>query len=187
MPMMAEPAFPPRCGGRAIQVGDQPAQFLPLGEDGGAPRFSRRGTARISAIVISAVSSVKNLRRVGYRDGRAACAAITSIFVDAVAEIGDQLEVAVGLLEQLFGDLVGDGRYQDIGGAHGRRRSAHSSAAYRRDLGRASNQLAHAGLYRVRQLARDDKREAFFLTDISCSHEVVQTSLTRVVDTAAAA
>jgi len=31
--------------------------------------------------------------------------------VDAVAEIRDQLDPAVGLLEQVFGDLVGDGRY----------------------------------------------------------------------------
>ena len=37
--------------------------------------------------------------------------------VDAVAEIGDQLQLAVGVLEQRFGDLVGDGRDQDIGGA----------------------------------------------------------------------
>jgi hypothetical protein len=38
--------------------------------------------------------------------------------VDAVAEIRDQPELAVGLLEQVFADCVGNGRHEHVGRAH---------------------------------------------------------------------
>ena len=80
--------------------------------------------------------------------------------VDAVAEIGDQFQLAVGLLEKLFGDLVGDGGYQDIG------RADRIGDLFRRqrrivEIEPGVEQLAHAGLDRVRQLARDDNERLF--------------------------
>ena len=61
-----------------------------------APSTSRRGNARISAMVMSAVSSVRTpgvLVTVMPRS----CAGVDIDIVDAVAEIGDQLEVAARL------------------------------------------------------------------------------------------
>ena len=55
MPMM--PSRLPQMRLPSIQVGDQPAQGL-SSVSTEAPSASRRGTARISAIVMSAVSSV---------------------------------------------------------------------------------------------------------------------------------
>ena len=96
----------------SIQVGDQPAQ-----SSSGmmrAPSAMRRATARISAIVMSAVSSVRTpgvLVTVMPRDS----AAWHVDMVDAVAEIGDQLEVRPGLGEEIGVDLVGHGRHQHVG------------------------------------------------------------------------
>ncbi len=128
--------------------------------------------------------------------------------VDAVAEIGDQLNLALGLLEQLFVDQVGDGGHQDIGRTHG---IGDLLVGQRRivEIELRVEQLAHAGLDRVRQFARDDNERlflnsrmrvsiesgslrvtttrGFFLTDMSCSREAVQTSLTRLFETAIAA
>jgi hypothetical protein len=80
--------------------------------------------------------------------------------VDAVAEIGDQLQPAFGLLEQFFGDLVGDGRHQHVGGAD---RIGDLLGGQRRivEIEPGVEQLAHAGLDRVRQLARDDNERLF--------------------------
>ena len=81
----------------SIQVGDQPPHGLSA-HSTAAPSVSRRGTARISAMVMSAVSSVSTagvlvtvmprLKRGGDVD-----------MVEAVAEIGDQLEPLAGLAE----------------------------------------------------------------------------------------
>jgi hypothetical protein len=75
--------------------------------------------------------------------------------VDAVAEIGDHLELAVRLLDEIFGDLVGDGRHQHVGGAY---RFGDLRLAHRRviEIELRVEQLAHAGLYRVGQFAGDD-------------------------------
>ena len=81
----------------SIQVGDQPGQCLPSVRIE-APSISRRGTARISAMVMSAVSSVRTFGVLVTVMPRA-CAAVDVDIVDAVAEIGDQLQLAVGLLE----------------------------------------------------------------------------------------
>ncbi len=56
MPMM--PSRLPQMRLPSIQVGDQPAQGLSLRSARPAPSARRRGTARISAMVMSAVSSV---------------------------------------------------------------------------------------------------------------------------------
>ena len=80
--------------------------------------------------------------------------------VDAVAEIGDQPHLAVGLLEKFFRDFVGDGRHQHIGGPH---RFRDLFRRHRRvvEIEPGVEQLAHPGLDRVRQLARDDNERLF--------------------------
>ena len=80
--------------------------------------------------------------------------------VDAVAEIGDQPQLAVGLLEQFLGDLVGDGRHQHVGGAD---RFGDLLRRHRRvvEIEPGVEQLAHPGLDRVRQLAGDDDERLF--------------------------
>ena len=80
--------------------------------------------------------------------------------VDAVAEIGDQPQLAFGLLEHFFGDFVGDGGHQHIGGAD---RVRDLIRRQRRivEIEPGVEQLAHAGLDRVRQLARDDNERLF--------------------------
>ncbi|MGY4354883.1 hypothetical protein ACVW0J_001376 [Bradyrhizobium sp. i1.7.7] len=81
--------------------------------------------------------------------------------VDAVAEIGDQAELAVGLVDDVGGDVVGDGRNQHVGGARGlgdllgRHRCV-------LEIDPRVEQLAHPGLDRVRQLARHH-HEGLFL------------------------
>jgi hypothetical protein len=99
-------------------------------------------------MVMSAVSSVKTF-------------GVLVDIVDAVAEIGDQANLAVGRLEYFFGDLVGDGRNEHVRRAHcfgdllGRHRRIVEIEA-------CIEQFAHAGLDRIRQLARDDN-ERFLL------------------------
>jgi hypothetical protein len=80
--------------------------------------------------------------------------------VDAVAVIGNHLQLAVGLLEQLLGDLVGDGWHQHVGGAD---RFGDLLLRHRRivEIEPCVEQFAHAGLDRVRQLARDDNKRLF--------------------------
>ncbi len=136
----------------------------------------------------------QNLRRVG--DGDAAGMRRLDVdIVDAVAEIGDQAELAVGVVDDVGGDLVGDGRNQHVGGARG---FGDLLGRHRRvvEIDPRVEQFAHPGLDRIRQLARHDD-EGFFFTDMSCSSGVasrlcrqrpaVQASLTRLFDTAPAA
>jgi hypothetical protein len=101
----------------------------------------------------------QNLRRIG--DGDAARMGCDDIdIVDAVAEIGDQSQLAVRLLKKFFGDHVGDGRHQDIG------RADRIGELFRRqrrivEIELCVEQLAHPGLDRVRQLARHDNERLF--------------------------
>ncbi len=80
--------------------------------------------------------------------------------VDAVAEIGDQLQLHIRLLENVFGDLVGDGRHQDVGAAY---RFGDLLRRHRRvvEIEPGVEQLAHPGLDRVRELAGDDDKRFF--------------------------
>jgi hypothetical protein len=74
----------------------------------------RRGTAMISAMVMSAVSSVSTpgvLVTVMPRAG----GVVDVDIVDAVAEIGDQLQLLAGLRSMRLVDPVGDGRHQHVG------------------------------------------------------------------------
>ena len=75
--------------------------------------------------------------------------------VDAGAEIGDQLQLAVGLLGDQGVDAVGDGGDQHVGGAHGlgQLRRRHRLVV---QVQPRVEQFAHAGFDRFRQLAGDD-------------------------------
>ena len=82
-----------------------------------APSASRRAVDRISAIVMSAVSSVRTPGvLVTVMPRRSARGDVD--MVDAVAEIGDQLHLLAGLGDHAGIDLVGDGRHEDVGLAH---------------------------------------------------------------------
>ena len=93
--------------------------------------------------------------------------------VDAVAEIGDQPQLAVGVLEKLFRYFVGDGGHQHVGGPH------RLGDLFRRHRGIVEiepgvEQLAHPGLDRVRQFARDNNERFslsrhFLLSRVCCS------------------
>ena len=142
----------------SIQVGDQPGQFLPSVRIE-APSISRRGTARISAMVMSAVSSVSTFGVLVTVMPRA-WAATTSILSTPLPKLAINFSLAVGLLEKLFGDFVGDGGNQHIGGADG------FGDLFRRqrrvvEIEPGVEQLAHPGLDRVRKLARDDDERLF--------------------------
>jgi hypothetical protein len=96
-PMPTMPSRLPQMRWPSIQVGDQPLQCS-ASVSTAAPSTSRRGTARISAMVMSAVSSVSTpgvLVTVMPRSQRRRHVDI----VDAVAEIGDQLQPLAGLDE----------------------------------------------------------------------------------------
>ena len=156
MPMMPRRLPPMRWP--SIQVGDQPGQFLPSVRIE-APSISRRGTARISAMVMSAVSSVKTFGVLVTVMPRAMGRDDLDI-VDAVAEIGDQFQPAVGLVENIGVIMSVTVGTSDIGGADRLGDLLEVSGVSSR-LSLASEQLAHPGLDRVRQLAGDDNERLF--------------------------
>ena len=103
----------------------------------------------------------QHARRIG--DGDAALIGGGDVdIVDAVAEIGDQLELLAGLGEQRGVDLVGDGRHQHVGGFH---RLGQLGLGHRLVFGIEARveQLAHAQFDAVGQLARDDDQRLFRL------------------------
>jgi hypothetical protein len=103
--------------------------------------------------------------------------------VDPIAEIGDQLHLRAGLLDQRRVDLVGHGRHQNIGRAHGRNQFG-LGARLIGDIEFRVKKLAHPRLHLVRQSAGDvDLR--FFL-DLACrSRSGVESSLTKLGDSVA--
>ena len=116
----------------AEHPGRRPAgPVLAFGEDGGALDQPARHRQDQRHGHVGGVFG-QNLRRVGHGDAARMRRDDVDI-VDAVAEIGDQSQLAVGLLENLLGDLVGNGRHQNIGGAHRLGDLFRPSSAYRRD------------------------------------------------------
>ena len=110
-------------------------------------------------MVMSAVSSVSTPGVLVTVMPRASAAWHVDI-VDAVAEIGDQLQVRPGLGEERGVDLVGHGRHQHVGGLHrldqlGRRQRLVV------DVEPGVEELAHARLDHVRQAAGDDDDRSF--------------------------
>jgi hypothetical protein len=132
----------------SIQLGAQPVNFSSC--IAVTPSTSRRGTARISAMVMSAVSSVRTPGVLVTRMPLSVAGLDVDI-VDAGAEIGDQLELRAGLGDQDGVDTVGDGGNQDLGGGHGlgQRRRVHRRVV---QVQPRVEQFAHARLHRFRQL-----------------------------------
>ena len=119
-----------------------------------APSASRRGTARISAMVMSAVSSVSTPGVLVTVMPRASAACDVDV-VDAVAEIGDQLEVRpawASTSASIWSVTVGTSTSAVL--------TASSELGRRHrlvvDVEAGVEQLAHARLDHVGQLARDD-------------------------------
>jgi hypothetical protein len=151
----------------SIQVGDQPGQLLPSVRID-APSISRpRHRENQRHGHVGGVFG-QNFRRVGYRDAARMRRGDVDI-VDAVAEIGDHAQLAVGMLEHLLVDHVGDGRHQHIGGAD---RVASCSGV----IGVSSRFNLASNSSRIRVSIesgslRVTTTRGFFLTDMSCSHE----------------
>ena len=135
----------------SMKVGDHPDQS-PAGMTA-APATTRRATARIKAIVMSAVSSV-----------RTPGVLVTMIFGDGPrrrrycprpCRSRDQLELRAGRVDQVRVDPVRHGRDEDLGLLEGfaQGRRAHRDVV---DVEARLEQLAHAGLDAVGQLARHD-------------------------------
>ena len=110
-------------------------------------------------MVMSAVSSVKTFGVLVTVMPRA-CAAMTSILSTPLPKLAISFSLHVGLLDQFFVDRVGDGRHQDVGGADrvGDLLRRHRLIV---EIEPGIEQLAHAGLDRVRQFARDDNERLF--------------------------
>ena len=87
---------------------------------------------------------------------------------DAVAEIGDQLEVPAGAGNQPVVDPVGDGWHQHVGFLH-RRRQRLARHRLVIDVQAGVEQLAHARFDRVGQFARDDDERLFLAGHSSLS------------------
>src|SRR5579864_9365422 len=178
MPTM--PSLLPPSRWPSIQVGDQPSQFLPSVSTE-APSISRRGTARISAIVMSAVSSVKTFGVLVTVMPRP-CAAVTSILSTPLPKLAISLSLPSPCLSTsslIWSVTVGTRisavrtasiNWSCVSGVSSRLSRASNSSRIRVSI--------ESGSLRV------TTTRGFFLTDISCPHEVVQTSLTRVFDTA---
>ena len=114
MPMM--PSRLPQMRWPSIQVGDQPVQSLSAVStvrafDEPARHRQDQRHGHVGGVL------GEHAGRVG--DGDAALHGGGDVdIVDAVAEIGDQLELLAGLAEHRGVDAVGDGRHQHVGGLH---------------------------------------------------------------------
>ena len=155
MPMM--PSRLPQMRWPSIQVGVQPVQSLsPVSTT--APSASRRGTARISAMVMSAVSSVSTpgvLVTVMPR-----CSAVaTSILSTPLPKLAISFSFSPDWLEHRGVDPVGHGRHQHVGDLHG---LGELGLAHRLvvEVEPRVEQFAHARFHGVRQLARDHDQAA---------------------------
>ena len=134
MPMM--PSRLPQMRWPSIQVGDQPLPFSVLedfqafGEPARHRQDQRHGH-------VGGVFG-QHAGRIG--DGDAALMRGRHVdIVDAVAEIGDQLEPLAGLIDHLGVDLVGDGRHQHVGALRRLDEFGLASSDGRRALSSTSN------------------------------------------------
>ena len=103
---------------------------------------------------MSAVSSVRTPGRIGDRDAAGECGRHVDM-IDAVAEIGDELEIGPGFCQQIGVDLIRQGRHQNV------RVRQRSGKLLRGELPvfqiePGVEQLAHPGLDDVRQAAGHD-------------------------------
>ncbi len=151
MPTM--PSRLPQMRWPSIQVGDQPSQS-PSPDSTLEPSTSRRGTERISAMVMSAVSSVSTPGVLVTVMPRWTAAA-TSMLSTPLPKFCDQLEIGVRLLQHRGVDAVGHGRDQHVGlpQSFPKLGLAHRLVV---EIEPGIEQLAHACFDAVGQLARDD-------------------------------
>ena len=165
MPMM--PSRLPPMRWPSIQVGDQPGQFLPSVRIE-APSISRRGTARISAMVMSAVSSVRTFGVLVTVMPRA-CAAVTSILSTPLPKLAISFSLQSGCLSS--SSVISS---VTVGTSTSAVRTASAICSgvigVSSRLSRASNSSRmrvsiESGSLRV------TTTRGFFLTDMSCSHE----------------
>ncbi len=143
----------------AEHPGRRPARpVLALGQDRGALDQPARHRENQRHGHVGGVFG-QNFRRIGHGDAARMRRRDVDI-VDAVAEIGDHAQLAVGMLEHLLVDHVGDGRHQHIGRARG---FGKLLRCHRRivEIQPRIEQLAHPDLDRVRQLAGDDDERLF--------------------------
>ena len=153
MPMM--PSRLPQMRRPSIQVGDQPPQALSLAQHRsafGQPARNRKDQrhGHVGGIL------GEDARRVGHRDAAAHRGGDIDV-VDAVAEIGDQLELLAGLAEDADIDAVGHGGHEHVGDLRG---LGEIGLAHRFvvEIEAGIEQFAHARLDDVRQLAGDDNQ-----------------------------
>ena len=185
MPMM--PSRLPQMRWPSIQVGDQPVHSLsPVSTC--EPSASRRGTARISAMVMSAVSSVSTPGVLVTVMPRWSAVA-TSILSTPLPKLAISLSLLAGLAEHRGVDPVGHGRHQHVGGLHrlGQLGLGHRLVV---EIEPRVEQLAHARFDAVGQLARDDDQRLLAVWHVvrrcsGASSRAVQPSLTAPRDTAA--
>ena len=116
-------------------------------------------------MVMSAVSSVRTFGVLVTVMPRA-CAASTSMLSTPLPKWAISLTLQSGLVEDLVRYLVGDGRHQHVGRAHGVR---DLFRRHRRvvEIEPGVEQFAHPGLDGVGQLARDDDQR--FFAEPTCS------------------
>ncbi len=167
MPMM--PSRLPPMRWPSIQVGDQPGQFLPSVRIE-APSISRRGTARISAMVMSAVSSVRTFGVLVTVMPRA-CAAMTSILSTPLPKLAISFSLQSGSLSSA--SVISS---VTVGTRISAERTA--SAICSGDIGVSSRLSRASNSSRMRVSIesgslRVTTTRGFFLTDMSCSHEAL--------------
>ena len=153
----------------SIQVGDQPGQFLPSVRIE-APSISRRGTARISAMVMSAVSSVRTFGVLVTVMPRA-CAAVTSILSTPLPKLAIIRSLQSGCLR--ISSLTTS---VTVGTSTSAVRTA--SAICSGVIGVSSRFSRASNSSRIRVSIesgslRVTTTRGFFLTDMSCSHEAM--------------
>ncbi len=146
-----------------------------------APSASRRGTASISAMVMSAVSSVSTFG-VLVTVMPFLAAAATSMLSTPLPKLAISLRFVAGLGDQRRVDPVGDGRHQHVGFLDRRDqlRLRHRPVV---DIQPRVEQFAHAGFDRIRQLARDDDERLFLACHCFLEPDLVETSLTKTGET----
>ena len=139
----------------SIQVGDQP-DHLPSVRRIWAPSVSRRGTVNISAIVMSAVSSVSTF---GVLVTVIPClaAAATSMWSTPLLKLA--MSLSWGPACAISGGVyaVGDGRHQHLGLLHrgNQFRLRHRPIVHHETC---IEKLAHPRFHLIGQLARDDDK-----------------------------
>ena len=179
-PMPTMPRRLPQMRRPSIQVGDQPGH-LPSPFSTLAPSVSRRGTASMSAMVMSAVSSLSTFG-VLVTVSPFLVAATTSILSTPLPKLAMSLRFGPACVDQRGVDPVGDGRDQHVGLLHRGRQLvlAHRPVV---EVQPRVEQLAHARFHLVGQLAGNDDQRFLAAGHRFLECGSVETSLTKTGET----